>query len=281
MNKLTIVYAMTLTVMFPICANSQGLSKTITSVPHTRTSSNEEVIKQLSRQYAWLHDRAWISEQWTGEEKPFRIIRATIDATLTSGIKPEALISKYKIASERSPSDPKALFRWGYTAYQAATQPGKTNSEGLGQLTQVRQDFPFAHSPHTYEYDRLRFLVQSFGFGSSDIARVGARLLKLHPNDDDVEYSYVKCLTDDPTRACRLQALANTRLLVRKNPNVPSVYALLATVYSALWASNNDKQYAAKAVEAYQEYLRKAPADFAYRKQAESNIAFIKAKMAQ
>ena len=270
-------------IMAPAIVHSQRLESqgTNATLSNKRNTADALVVKQLTHQYAWLHDTSWRTEAWTGDERPYKSIRASVDAALAAKINPDVLLTKYKAAAVRSPADPKNLFRWAYTAYMAATQAGNPDKMGTMQVLEAREAFPFAHSPHTYEYDRLRFLIQSSDFGPVDMVPVGARLLKSHPNDYDVNYNYVKCLSNDPKQTSRLKALAGARKLVQQHPNLPSVYALLASSCWTLWAANNDKSYAMKAVAAYQQYLQKAPANYAYRTQAASNIAYIQAKMAQ
>lgn len=62
-------------------------------------------------------EMAWITEEWTGDDQPYKRIRAQIDQAMADGRSVVALAHEYKMAAGKKLGDPEVQFRWAYAAY--------------------------------------------------------------------------------------------------------------------------------------------------------------------
>lgn len=94
---------------------------------------------------------AKLNAPWTGDDRPYQGIRDQIDGALATGRKPAAILAQYESAANAKPSDPQALFGWGYAAYKAATAPNGIDSfEAMQELSNVYLAVERVHFPQTY-----------------------------------------------------------------------------------------------------------------------------------
>lgn len=201
----------------------------------------------------------WTKESWTGDERPYRTIRDNIDKSIRSGQEnPDALLARHKASAQKQPSDPQALFRWGYAAYWASSKSHGYN-EKREKFDGVLEAFAKAPSPHSYEYARLRFLVEAATHPVFPLIPVGERLLERDPQDLSVKYQLRKLLSWSPSLENKRRALQYSLEMVRSHPKHPTYHAALGMVYLELWYTTRDPIHADKAINAYKQYLRLAP----------------------
>lgn len=128
----------------------------------------------------------WAAEAWTGDDAPYRAARAAIDQAANSKDTLAAAFAHNKAAALKDPNNPLAVFRWGYAAYLFTKK--QTRLEGFKTLEGLHDAFEDAPSPHAYDYDRLRFLVEEWYTSNREATALGQRLLTVNKDDYDVEY---------------------------------------------------------------------------------------------
>lgn len=218
---------------------------------------------------------SWTTEKWTGNEKPYVAARESIDADFSHGKVTVDYLSGLEAAVNRSEHDPLRLFRWAYARYKAQslhpTLPF-TPVPGWGAFDEIS-------SPHTYQYARTRFLAEIMLGNRPDLMSLGKRLLAHNPNDFDVEYGLMACFHQNLSDNEKQAALTYADQLIQKYPTKPSVYAVKGGVYLSYWIDHRNKQDAVDAIKWYQRYLKLAPADYEWRKHAESTIALLQSRI--
>jgi len=260
-------------ILLPICVNAQVRHQT------TKASTDAIVVSTLEHKYRWLKDWGWTKAVWPKTNDVYLNIRLKLDNELAAHKDTDALTLKYARYAGQHPHDPQSLYRWGYVTFALATQRGSGPESRKNKLQDVREAFPFARVPNSFEYSRLRFLVYAQNYGFQQLVPLGERLLRQQPNDFDVNYYLVVCLNNyDRDSPNQQKALLYTQKLIRQKPNVPSVYALLGAVYYRLWFYTREKKYADNAIIAYQKYLQIAPSSYQFRKNAQDNIEWIRQK---
>lgn len=227
---------------------------------------------------------AWLSEPWTGSDKPYIRTRNAIDSALAKGQDPNALLGKYKVLSQSKPRDPQAQFAWGYAAFRASRAETRNFNESQRKLAGVSNALAVPLSPRSYQYARLRFLtmVESYILDNR-LRKVGERLARRNPKDWDVKHGLIRVLvyTTRLETTEKRQALAYAQELLRLDPKRPKGYADLGTIYYASWMASNNKLDADKAVSAYKRYIRLVPPDDDSRQLAERIIKRIQETQAK
>ena len=212
---------------------------------------------------------SWMTEKWTGDDAPYIAARENIERDFSRGGITVAYLRDLEQASTKNERAPLPLFRWACARYKSqslhpALPPMPMPAEG---------NFNEVPSPHTYEYARVRFLSETSIHGRRELMAVGRRLLAHNPNDFDVEYGLTDCFGESMSAEEKQAALVYADHLIQKYPNKPSVYTVKGGVYFSYWVDHRDKQDAREAIRWYQQYLRLAPANYEWRKQAESTIS--------
>lgn len=218
----------------------------------------------------------WTEEEWTGNEAPYQELRNSIDSNKSQGkLKPE-MIENYKALHQKKSDDPLAVFRWGYASFQAT----QSNPPVPQKQLVAPNAFDTIPSPHTYEYTRLRFLVGAHYNPDVHLQHVGERLLNRKPDDKDVMYYLIQCYKPWRSTSEKQKAVSLAQDLVHAAPDRPGSYSALGGVYFSSWMAGHGKEDADKAVSAYQHYLRIAPQNYAWRRQAENIILYINSRSA-
>lgn len=196
----------------------------------------------------------WTLEEWSGNDAHYKIIEANIDSQIAQRQLTSEALKHYKVRAEAKPPNPEDIFRWVYASYKAerVVPPiAQTNSPGSGIMSQAQ--------PHSYEFTRLHFLLQTDEGGYPIFRSVGERLIKRNPKDYVVKYFLITCI--DPTISDRAKqdALSYARALIKEQPNRPSAYLALGSIYYILWSVNKRDEDGKYAVSAYSKYLHLAP----------------------
>lgn len=238
----------------------------IVSGSHLFAQTNKQVYSQTGVSH-WQ----WVEEDWTGDDALYQKLRADIDRSKRNGDLTTETISKYKNIHQKKTNDPVSLFRWAYASFQAT----QSNPPAAQKQVVAPYDFDEAPSPHTYEYDRLRFLVWAHYNSDVHLQTVGERLLNHKPHDNDVKYYLIQCYKPWRSTLEKQKAVSLAQDLVHVAPSRPGSYSALGGVYFNSWMVSHEKEDAEKAVLAYRHYLRVAPQNYAWRRQAESIIQYI------
>jgi len=101
---------------------------------------------------------------------------------------------------------------------------------------------------------------------------LGKRLEQKDPKDYAVKYLLRRLLSWSSSAEDRKLAVVYARDMVGAKPSEPAYRASLAGAYMNLWEKTRNPEDADKAIAAYREHLRVAPADAEFRSWAEHLI---------
>lgn len=226
-------------------------------------------------------NRTWADQPWTGDDAAYRRIKAAIDKAPGGGQTPETLRVKYGLLAQQNPENVQAQFAWAYAAWKTLTpeSPSSRKDENLYGVPEALAHVPF---PRTYEFARMRFLVE---YENPDFQGLGERLLARDPGDADVKYHligvYAGMLGHSFSPEIKQRALARTQEMLRADPRRAAYYASLGGVYYSSWINGHDVTDAQKAIAAYQQYLRLAPPTDSWRGRAQTLIGMIQKQIKQ
>ncbi len=240
------------------------------SVRSTQTSKTNAQGANLTSPWAWT------TEEWKGDDRPYARIRTDVDNTVAQGQLTEAVIERYWTEREKNRQDPERLFRWVYAVYKAEQTHPPIHFKQFPGPGAFMYDFS---SPPSYEFTRIRFLIDAQYGGEPELVAVGKRLLRRNPKDYDVQYYLVEAFKPWKSEAEKQEALSYAQDLIRKNPNKPSAYGALGDVYHACWVVKRQPTDAEKAITAYEQYLRLAPLNYESRPATEKIIQRMRSYM--
>jgi hypothetical protein len=201
----------------------------------------EQVV--AARDLSWI-ERA--NKTWTGDNKPYQQIRASIDTAIVKGEAIDDLRQQYGLAAQQKPNDPLAQFAWAYSSWIASHSRTITEGKADEDLSGIPEALTHVSDPHTYDFYRLRFLLG----GGKRLLPLGHRLLTVDPNDTDVKVQMVRISPNERT------AVAGCNRLIEAYPQNPRYRSLLANVYSAAWAESHDEKDRLKSIAAINDFLR-------------------------
>ncbi len=216
-------------------------------------------------------DTSWKKEAWSGSDQPYAAIRKEINK---AGKGTGDLVLRYKSAAQKNPKDPVAAYRWGYAYYVAATHnPSLLRSKTMQEVLEFLRAVP---SPRSYEFARLRFLLEGNGDEpGAYLKEVGKRLLARRSKDNQVKFTLVRLLNPGLYLEDRKLALAYGQDLMAAMPDKPNVYNLMGDIYMRIYVQTKDPSARDKAIAAYEKYLALAPPNFP-RKAAERWIKVLR-----
>ena len=200
----------------------------------------------------------WMEENWNDDEAAYQKLRAAIEKNKQEGKLTSEVIERYRLLHEKKQTNPIALYQWGYASFEAT----QTNPSIFQAQLVSPKAFEEAPSPHTYEYDRLRFLVWAHYSPHARFQTIGERLLRHTPNDNDLKYYLIQCYEPEHSEQEKQKAVTLAQSLIDSAPHRPGAYSALAGIYFRLWMVNHQAEDANKAVSAYQDYLRIAPKNY-------------------
>lgn len=218
---------------------------------------------------------SWMTEKWTGDETHYAAARENINRDFSRGGITVAYLKGLETAWNQDEQDPLKLFRWAYARYKAqGLHPPIpfTTVPAYGAFNEVP-------SPHTYEYARVRFLIETSLSRPRELMAIGKRLLARNPDDFDVEFALSRCFGETMSAEEKQSALAYADHLINKYPNKSSVYAVKAGVYFSYWIDHRNKQDARDAIQWYQKYLKVAPTNYEWRKRAEGIVTLLQSRL--
>lgn len=233
------------------------------------------LVAQLASSQQTSSTSSWMTEKWTGDDRPYAAARENIDREFSRGGITVVYLNGLEVAWNQDEHNPLKLFRWAYARYRAqGLHPAIpfTTIPDYGAFNGVA-------SPHTYEYTRVRFLIEICNERRRELMAVGRRLLAHSPNDFDVEYGLTFCFGESMSVEEKQAALTYADHLVQKYPNKPSAYSVKGGVYFSYWIDHRDKQDARDAIQWYQQYLKLAPVNYEWRKRAESIITLLQSRL--
>lgn len=219
---------------------------------------------------------SWMIEAWTGDNRPYRQSRTETDKVSSNPSSLDSIAKRLESDVEKNPSDPKREYQWAYATYKSAIV---SNPRDENKLILSRDALQRANPPHSYDYTRLRFLIEATLFVGpqyNNFIAVGKRLMQRDPNDVEVKYQMVKILGDSPRLTDQNMAVAYAESMVHQHPERGNYHANLAGAFLSRWLLFRNHSDAENAVAEYQRYLTIAPPDASFRSQAEHMIKLIR-----
>ncbi len=246
-----------------------ALTATLTTLAHAQSAITHYAVPAIAPD-------SWMIEAWTGDNRPYHQIRAEADKVNNNPQSLDSTAKRLESDIERNPSDPKREYHWAYVTYKLAIA---SNPRDENKLVLSRDALHRANPPHSYDYTRLRFLIEATLFVGpqfNNFIAVGKRLMQRDPNDAEVKYQMVRILGDSPRAADQNTAVAYAESMVRQHPERGNYHANLAGAFLSRWLLSRNHSDAEKAMAEYQQYLKIAPPDASFRSQAERMIKSIR-----
>ena len=214
-----------------------------------------------------LQEWAWTREAWTGSDTTYQSIMSEVDKSIAQHENLDRLLGNYKALAKDSRTNPVPQFRWAYLAYKMAVLRGTSDPIGLS-LHALGQ----AVSPHSYSYDRLRYLLSHRTGNGYDyhMVSLGQRLLKRDPTNKQLMLFVIRDLDDSRDNldrpksrvlSDRKQALSLAKKYIARFPQGPGGYGVLSEVYSSSYYATGDPQAQTDTLAALHEYLQRLPAN--------------------
>lgn len=216
---------------------------------------------------------AWMKEAWTGNDKPYLAIQNNIDQQIKSGKNPNTLLRKYgdafsKMGLNQNRKDPQALFAWAYSALRASMLVRPSISTGA-DLVDITNAYDRVDSPHSYRYDRTRFLTVRQVRSDKRTRVIAEKLAARDPKDLLVKYALARVIIDTTMLRGedKAQAIRLLNEVIRAQPKNATAYSSLGTLHFLVSICRprdpieTRKTEARKAVVNYKKYLALTPKD--------------------
>jgi hypothetical protein len=169
------------------------------------------------------------NERWTAYERPFQTLRNSIEKVAGKQQKSPVVWSLYqghKEEARNNPNDVLTLFAWACAADRAAARRDLRSRVPLSEIAAALERVP---SPHSREYARIRYILESRMFVRRELKPLGERLLRADPND----YKVMHLLIEVPRPGMpqdKQRALKYAHTMIRNQPGDPGSYAMLGSV---------------------------------------------------
>ncbi len=223
----------------------------------------------------------WAAQPWIGNDQPYQKIRTEIDQAVASGQPPDMMIATYKAKADAAPKDPQAVFGWAYTAWRISTWSDEYQQK-YNDFTDLPDALANAPFPHTYNYARLRFLIQAQVRAMPQLQELGERLVKQDAKDVDVKYQLIKVLKKISSLPEYQEALHLAQDLVKAYPKEPLYYQVLGNIYDDIYSGFSFKKSDGdKAIAAYQKQLELMRPNDDQRESVERAIKWLQSAEAQ
>ena len=205
-----------------------------------------------------LSDLSWEKEPWTGSDAPFISAKADIDREFTGSYLPSLIVDKYAKIAAANPTSALDQFRWAYAEFDFLLLPHNRTNDDETIIVPVVVGMAKAKPPHSYQYTRLRFLLQ----GPDGTLSFVKRLVDKDPNDWLVkeQYACMLCINYSPANAAL--AISTQEAVVAHHADWPHCNGTLAFVYSEVGGLGHNISYYKKALAAEDTCIRLTnPAD--------------------
>jgi tetratricopeptide (TPR) repeat protein len=219
--------------------------------------------KGQREEFKALTNDTWADEQWTGNDEPYITVRTQIEQAFDRNAQPKAVVTQYEESAKREPNNPLSQFGWAYAVRLATKSPSFLVDNTSDLLTSVNIALAEAPSPHTYNYDRLRYLIWlQWGNGAAShfLKNMAYRLLQRNPKDFPVLQGLASIYTQNEDKGAQKTGFSLIQKLIRNYPSKPEVYDMLGGwYYTQYMFYHNPKNYHL-AMSNYQKALGMYPA---------------------
>lgn len=218
----------------------------------------------------------WVKQPWKGNSASYIRINRRISAAFANKSRIEAVTQEYRKIAEDNPTDPLAVYAWGYAAYAARPLDSPT----LGRdIQKIALALSLPQFPDTYEYARLRFVTTANWRPYLQLKPLGNRLLQRNLKDYYVKQGMIDILAVGP-QAERQRALNYAQQLVQQYPKSATSYAELGWVYDLRFGSSKTTSDGDGAIAAYRKAMT-LPSTTGGRQRLQHNIHRIQQEQKQ
>ena len=201
---------------------------------------------EQKKEFQVLINETWAHEPWIGNDAPYAAARAKIESAVATGESPAVLVAQYAEQAKNEPNNPLAQFFWAYAVrmeYKLAL-----DSKAMSDLRFAAElAIAEAPQPHTYNYNRLHYLLWIQGGGGAPshfLKDLSYRLLAKDPKDFPVLMGLASIYTQNRDKQAQQKGYALIQQMIKQYPSKPEVYDMLAGwYYTQYMFYHNPKNY--------------------------------------
>ena len=207
-------------------------------------------------------------------------MRLQVEQAFADDAQPQPLVSGYEAKAKKEPNNALAQFTWAYSVRLAEKSLAFHTANTQDYLDSANVALAEAPSPHTYNYDRLRYLLwieEGGGAASHHLEGMAYRLLQKEPNDYPVLLGLSLIYTQNRDRVAEKKGYILIQKMIKTYPDKPDVYDLLGCWYyrrAQYMFYGNVPDYH-QAIAYYQKALIMYPTDSVRRAQLPSVMAYL------
>jgi hypothetical protein len=198
------------------------------------------------KEFQAMTDNTWAQEQWTGGDTPYAAARSRIESVVAAGQAPEALAAQYAVQAKNEPNNAVAQFSWAY-AVRLADKDSPASKAASDRIFATCVEIAETPSPHSYNYDRLRYLLWlQWGNGAAShfLKDMAYRLLAKDPKDFPVLIGLASIYTQNKDKAAQQKGYALIQKMIHDYPSKPEAYDMLGGwYYTQYMFYHNPKNY--------------------------------------
>lgn len=252
--------------------------------PPILTPTDPKYWAKQRKDFHAVTNHAWVYQKWTGNDAPYAAARSQVEHDFAVSVEPQDLLARYKTAAQRQPNNALAQFTWAYGVRLADRSPAFHIQDRGEFLDAANVALSEASSPHTYNYDRLRFLLwiqEGAGAASHHLEGIAYRLLQKAPNDYPVLVGLSLIYTQNRDRVAQKKGYALIQKMMKMYPNRPDAYDLLGCWYYTQYMFYGNIPDYHQAMAYYQKALGMYPVGSVRRAQLPGVMAYLTTRFHQ
>jgi len=230
-------------------------------LPHKSVTTTVPTQTPFEQYGTTLDGWGWASAPFSGDDAPYLAIVKTIEKGLKHGKSVHSFVATYQDQEEFHSQDPLAVFAWGAAKCRSCSwvpSPVASDHDLSALPDEMAAVLP---QPHTYDWVRLRFLVQAEENAQPELQAVGERLLIRQPHDREVQWQLARVLRLSTNPAQVNESVQIAQALVAEDPKELLYRQMLANcLEDRFWNCGDKRADADAAIATYQYYVDHAPA---------------------
>lgn len=235
-----------------------------------KTSSAQPEMKAMAK-FSPPKVIGWKAEAWTQSDVDYLEIQKNVDSVFDSRHPIVPFLKKARDNARTHRNDPKAWFKWAYTARRVALATYPPNTGEVVEPLNATSEWTLRS--HSYQVTRLHYLLVYLSQQErGTIIPTGERLLSHNPRDFTVKQSLIDLLSFGRTIEDRKRAVFLAKQLIHSSSSNASFYASAGGAYMGLSRLSHKKSDRDMAVMNYRQYLKRSRPDAPFRKSAKEWI---------
>jgi hypothetical protein len=202
---------------------------------------------------------SWTKMDWKADNTPYAALRQRIEKQITESSDPAAVVADYKQKADSDTANPLAEFAYGYAALYFTEDYSAPQEEATIVAWPVPDALARAKFPNTYDYARLRFVMQVQVHLMPELLRAGLRLANLNRNDVHVQTHFVEVLAYCGTEADTDRAIAYATNLISEFPGNADYPLSRGMIYLFRKNGSSQQPYKADGIADLQKYVDLSP----------------------